>query len=147
MAIKARIGIDPDLQVSGYCLITHEPFSKATIKQLGCERFFSLINLINLAFEEYGQSLLVCIECGYLNKISNYHAATNKSVASKIGKSVGENHAVSKLLVEYCQRHSIPYKEIKPESSKWNSDLFKKITGWVGRTNSEQRDAVRAAWV
>lgn len=144
---KARIGIDPDLEKSGYCLIIHEPLKKANIVQLSCEPFFSLIALIKLAHEEYGENLLVCIECGYLNKISNYHFAKNQSIAGKIGKNVGENQAISKLLVEFCKYHSIPFKEIKPESKKWDADLFKKITLYQARTNQEQRDAVRTAWI
>lgn len=140
-----RIGIDPDIDKSGYCLIESAPFGKKNIVKLETLSFWDLIQAIENAYHDY-DDLLVCIEAGHLNKKSNYHFAENKLVASRIGKNVGENHTVGRLIHQYCEKADIPYKLIKPESKKWDADLFKKITGYDNRTNQEQRDAVRAAW-
>ncbi len=148
MKKQLRIGIDPDLDKSGYCLIESEPFGKQRITVLSTLPFWELIETIEKVnrFTTTDETLMVFIEAGWLNKVSNYHGAVNKSVAGRIGKNVGENHAVGKLLEQYCKACNITYKLVKPESKKWDAELFKKITGWSNRTNQEHRDAVRTAW-
>lgn len=148
MKKQLRIGIDPDLDKSGYCLIESEPFGKQRITVLSTLPFWELIETIEKVnrFITTDETLMIFIEAGWLNKVSNYHGAVNKSVAGRIGKNVGENHAVGKLLEQYCKACNIPYKLVKPESKKWDAELFKKITGWKNRTNQEHRDAVRTAW-
>jgi hypothetical protein len=145
-----RIGIDPDLDKSGYCMVVKEPFGKQHVTFLKTETFFKLCESIKRKYSQSmelgSQSFIVRIEAGWLNKISNYHSSVNKAVAGRIGKNVGENHAVGKLIMQYCEENEIPYKLIKPESKKWDAKLFKQITGWTSRTNQEERDAVRAAW-
>jgi hypothetical protein len=148
--VKYRIGIDSDLHESGYCLIRHVPFGKQEIVELGTKPFFEIINFINATHqraEQEGATLLVCIESGWLNKSSSHHYAKNTAIAARIGANVGANHTIGQKFVEYCEMHKIPYKLFKPSSSKWDANIFKKITGWQGRTNGETRDAVRAAWL
>jgi len=144
MRKQVRIGIDPDIDKSGFCIMESAPFGKKNIVKLETLCFWDLIQAID-AYHDY-DDLLVCLEAGWLNKKSNYHFAANTSIAGRIGKNVGENHAVGKLVQQYCEKADILYKLIKPESKKWDADLFKKITGYDKRTNQEQRDAVRAAW-
>ena len=147
---QIRIGIDPDLEKSGYCIISKRPFApKWNIELLTTLRFFDVVAAIEDAKMQGlvpGNRVTVCIEAGWLNK-SIHHYAHNKSVAGRIGKSVGENHAVGKLLVEHCQNIGVAHILVKPESKKWDSVLFKKITGWETRTNQEMRDACRTAWL
>ena len=144
-----RIGIDPDLKASGFCVLTKTPFKNGwVIEELETLSFFSLIQNLEVQTKLAqlpGTSLLVCIEAGWLNK-SIHHFAANKSVAGKIGKNVGHNEAIGKLFEEWCKENNVPYKLIKPETKKWDADLFKKVTGWDKRTNQEERDAVRTAW-
>lgn len=145
-----RIGIDPDIDKSGVAMVIRSPFGKQRVTILKTLSFFELTAWIirkhNGAIE-MKDDFIVCIEAGWLNKISNYHGAVNKSVAGRIGKNVGENAAVGKLVELWCKENKVPYRLIKPCSSKWDANLFKKITGYTGRTNSEMRDAVRAAWL
>src|SRR5574343_441837 len=144
-----RIGIDPDLTASGYCVLIKQPFGKWKIETLDTLDFFTLLNAIENEMKGAkapGNELTVCIEAGWLNK-SIHHFAENKAVAGRIGKNVGHNEAVGRLIAEYCEINDINHKLIKPGSSKWNAELFRKITGWEKRTNQEERDAVRAAWV
>ena len=145
MKTKYRIGIDPDLTKSGVAIISHAPFQKQKIEELLNCRFFEVLSKIE-EFTKKGE-VRVMLEAGWLNKKSNYHSAPNQEVAGRIGKNVGENHAVGKLIEEWCMVNQVPYSLIKPTNKKWDSKLFKMITNWDKRTNAEQRDAVRAAWL
>ena len=144
-----RIGIDPDLKASGFCVLVKQPFGTWQIQVIDTIPFFTLIEQIEAEYtasKAPGNDLTVCIEAGWLNK-SIHHFAENKAIAGRIGKNVGHNEAIGKLIAEYCEINDINHKLIKPVSSKWNAELFRKITGWEKRTNQEERDAVRAAWV
>lgn len=148
--IKYRIGIDGDVDKSGYCLIRHQPFDKQEIIELGTKPFFDVLKAISDTMdkcEAEGDSLLVCIEAGWQNKTNSYHAAPSKAVAATIGAKVGANHTIGKKIVEYCELNKIPYKLMRPQSKKWDASLFKKITGYDKRSNEEMRDSVRAAWL
>ena len=146
MSERFRIGIDPDLKKSGVALISNKPFQCQKVVLVSTLSFFETIDYIRASKEKF-DNLIVMIEAGWLNKKSNYHNAFNKEIAGRIGKNVGENHAIGKLLEEFCQIHNIEYKLIKPNTKKWDAKLFKQITKWEGRTNAEMRDAVRSAWL
>jgi hypothetical protein len=145
--ISVRIGIDPDLVKSGVAMVYQKPGIPQYLHDTSTLSFFDLIEY----FEKHNDKMLreeicVMLEAGWLNKISNYHKSASKSIAGRIGKNVGENHAVGKLIEEYLKRNNINYKLVKPSTKKWDAKLFKQITKWEGRTNSEMRDATRAAW-
>lgn len=147
---QKRIGIDPDLKKSGFAMIDVIPFVAPEVSVVDTMDFFELIEVLNVQKKyclDKGIKYIVFIEAGWLNKKSNYHVAFNKEIAGRIGKNVGENHAVGKLLEEYCIREKIDYKLVRPTTKKWDAELFKKITKYDKRTNSEMRDAVRAAWL
>jgi hypothetical protein len=97
---------------------------------------FEVIETIGL----YSHSRIY-IEAGWLNKKSNYHPAQGPKVREAIARNVGENHAVGKLLVEYCEHEGVEFEAVKPYASKIDSKTFKRISGWQGRTNQEKRDA------
>jgi len=147
---QKRIGIDPDLKKSGFAMIDVIPFVAPAVSVVCTMDFFELIEVLTIQKNfclNKGIKYIIFIEAGWLNKKSNYHAAFNKEIAGRIGKNVGENHAVGKLLEEYCIREKIDYKLVRPTTKKWDAELFKKITKYNKRTNSEMRDAVRAAWL
>lgn len=84
------------------------------------------------------------IEAGWLNKKSNLHGryGQSKRAGERIAKNVGErNHAAGKLLVEMAKSLNLSVVEVRPIRKKKNSEEFNRITGWVGRSNQEQRDA------
>ena len=157
--IKIRIGIDPDVDKSGFCLIEHIPFKKPEIKILQCFDFFDVIDLLAhryLKSLNEQTELIIFIEAGFLNKKSNFRQMIKKggkwvaapdAVKEKMASNTGENHCIGKLFELYCKKNRIPYKLYKPVSKKWDAKIFKMITGFTQRTNPEMRDAVRAAWV
>jgi|SRR5882757_506226 len=140
---KICIGIDPDLIKSGVATWNGKEFI-----QLGIMRFFELIDYLEFKkmealMEGNEPDVKIYIEGGWLNVKSNFHKAQGASVREVIAKRVGENHAVGKLLVEYCELEMIPHHVIRPTQKKWDADVFKKITGVQSRTNPEIRDAAR----
>lgn len=155
-----RIGIDPDIDKNGFALITHQPFTKPIIAELKNLDFFDLLKQVNETHKEHGTSLTVWLEAAWLIPKSNWHRSytskkTGKTeqmsslVLEKASKNVGENHAVGKLIELFLKKQNIQYKLYKPNTSnaKWDANWLKKVTGYDNRTNQEQRDAVRAAWI
>lgn len=119
------------------------------ITELSTLSFFAMIEKINHCAESANVtngSIVVYIEAGWLNAKKNYHGAKNTATAARIGANVGENHAIGKLLEEAMKFYAIPYQLIKPTTSKWDSGLFKQITGLTERTNQEERDALKLIW-
>lgn len=143
-----RIGIDGDVDKSGYCELSKEPFGKWKIDYMGTLDFFDLIENLKSAKElakDPEISVMVYIEGGWLNK-SIHHVMKGNAHAASIGTKVGANHQIGKLLVEFCTKIGLPYTLYKPTTTKWNAKTFQMVTGCKERTNPEIRDAVRAAW-
>ncbi|CAB4168842.1 hypothetical protein UFOVP581_4 [uncultured Caudovirales phage] len=134
------IGIDPDIEKSGVANLAGGQLN------LYNAPFFNLIRGAQLDLEIHNFKHHFYIEAGWLNKKASWHAADNKSVAAAIGRKVGENHAVGKLLVECLRAIGHEVTEVKPTRTKLNADKFKALTGYEGRTNQEQRDAAMLIW-
>lgn len=127
------IGIDPDLIKSGVAIIT----DKMTLHNL------TFPQLMQLFSDNKDQIKKVVIEAGWLNTKSNFHArhGQSKSAGERIAKNVGENHATGKLIAEMAEYHGLNVILVKPTKKKYTAEEFNRLTGWVGRSNQEQRDA------
>ncbi len=140
MSENNYIGIDPDVTKSGVAFYE----AKSKTLELANLTYFQLFDYLKLVKNEISenQSIKVIIEAGWLNK-SNWHAVKggNSSINAQIGQRTGANHEVGKKIAEMCEYLDLPYELIKPTKSKVNAEYFKKITGVIGRTNQEQRDA------
>jgi hypothetical protein len=149
--VNYRIGIDGDVDKSGFAVIRIEPFKKPQIIQLTTLDLFDLCENLRALNEVYKEAtkveFMVFIEAGWLNNSVNHHTSQNKFVAGKIGSSVGANLEIGKQIEKFCKKYNIQYRLYKPTTTKWDAKKFKMITGYEQRTNSEQRDAVRAAWL
>lgn len=144
-----RCGIDSDVTKSGYCELSKVPFAgKWTINYLGTLDFFDVLAKLD-EVKKMSQlpdvKVLVCIEAGWMNK-SIHHVMKGNAHAANIGTHVGANHQIGKLFVLYCERIGLPYQLYKPTTSKWDAKMFQQVTGSTVKTNSEERDSVRAAW-
>ena len=134
-----KIGIDPDLEKNGYALMVNDK-----IVALDNLPFFDLCERLRV-HNQKSTRLMVVIEGGWTIKKSNWHPAQGRGMAERIAKNVGENHAAGKLIVAWCERMKIPHEIVKPKG-KVDQDHFRKMTGWIGRTNQEQRDAALLIW-
>lgn len=133
------IGIDPDLEKSGVAI---KDKSGVQLKNL------SFVELKNLFEQEKENIKKVVIEAGWLNDKANFHgrAKQSKAAGERIAKNVGENHATGKLLVQVAESYNLIVELVRPTRSKCNAKDFNLITGWIGRTNQEQRDAAMLIW-
>ena len=142
------IGIDPDIENSGLTIYNRN-LKVIEIKSLS---FFEIYELLLSAKDKIGT---VKIECGFLNAKSNWHNNKSVGIASRIGKNVGQNHQVSKLLIEMCKHLEINYREVKPLPLRWGKSGKEKISHkelellltrmeikCPKRTNADQRDSV-----
>lgn len=137
MEIIIHIGIDPDLRESGVAIWNSKSNEFYFIKRMP---YHKLINEI----EAWDIPVEVVIEAGWLNKPKNFHdnklmvSASNaaavrglkgavrdsfinnylKKTGERVSANVGENHAVGKLLEQYCQDNKIRYRLVQPTTSK-----------------------------
>ena len=58
-------------------------------------------------------------------------------------QGVGSVKRDAQIWEDWCTENQINYRMIHPKnnSTKYKADTFKKITGWIGRTNEHARDA------
>ena len=139
MSAHLYIGIDPDVDKSGFA-VWNKPAQKfESIEALGLAEIMSFFQVMKISIE------IVVIEAGYMNK-GNRHTFKGQTVAAaaKTGENVGRNHQRGMDIVEILEWMKIPYRLQKPITpNKWKDDVayFKTITGWHGKTNPEKRDA------
>lgn len=132
-----NIGLDPDVDKSGFSLINGEHHELHTLPFFDIFKRFKELILIHGT--EY---ITVYIECGFLNK-SNWHkkAAQSANVNAKIGERTGANFEVAKKLCEMCEYLGLKYIQVRPTRRKLDAATFKAITKITKRTNQEERDA------
>lgn len=159
------IGIDPDYEKCGVATTQH-----GSLINLSDIAFFDLIDGLK-SLHEKNQIKLVVIEAGWLIKKSMFHdhkrpyvlnekktpkgiiqtVSSSKgiyyslNISQNMARKVGLNHGVGMLIAEFCKRNHITYDLVKPKG-KIKADHFKKITGWKGRSNQDQRDAAMLIW-
>lgn len=135
-ALKIKIGIDPDIEKSGFA--AYDPKTKKL--DLKTMPFFDLLATISNFHVRC--DLKVYIESGWLIKKTNWNRKTGVSIGvnEKIAESIGKNHQVGKLITEFCEKNGITHFNVPPRG-KIDSATFKRITGYSGRTNQEERDA------
>lgn len=127
------IGIDPDVHLSG---VATKKDGQLTLNTMS---FFALFDYLATL---KGQDVLVRIEAGWLNKVNNYHGATNMKTSNRISNNVGRNHETGRKIEEMCEHLQLKYELVKPQTSKWKPELFKMVTG-IETRNQEMIDAGR----
>lgn len=126
------VGIDPDIEKNGIATLSEKGL------QLNNLAFVHVMDFIKLHKDEIK---CVYIEAGWFNKKSSWHTANNMSVAAKIGKSVGQNHAAGMLLEQSIKHEGLKVVLVKPTKSKLDARSFEQLTKYKGKTNQETRDA------
>ena len=153
-AFDNYVAIDPDTQKSGVAFI-EAATRKLEVSALTFPELIDYLKWAKRISTESGQTVLIAIEAGWLNSISNYHTAANRA-GQRIAKNVGANHAVGKLTVETARNMGLEVVEQKPLRKIWkkgkismdelNSLLqFKKMGTLDRRVNQDCRDSVLLA--
>jgi len=142
MSDRIWIGIDADVEKSGIAIWTENQLSIYKMK------FFKLFSVL----EQYSYikdnklrddlKVKVVIEAGWLNKRSNWHSSgQGENIASRIGKNVGANHQVGKLIVEMCEYLGLEYELHQPVSSKMGIRQFRMMSGYKGKLDQDCVDS------
>ena len=164
MSNKIVIGIDPDVEKSGCCVIY--PNKEMKLYTLSFPLLLEkILNIFSL------NEVIVIVEAGWLNSKSDFSLNEGKVkyingekyvkyldalIASKKAKDTGSNHAVGRLLIDMLQYHKVEVKEMKPLSkSRWsgnkcsreelNNVLERNGYATFKQNNQEQRDATLIA--
>lgn len=136
------IGIDPDLKASGVAVVCH-----GEIEQLLALDFFALQQFI----DEHKDSAIFALEDVESNKsLYAKHDRKKERVRERIAQNVGQVKAVARLIQQYLDRTGAQYQMIKPlkgrfKLAKGDSTYFNRLTGWVGQSSEDKRDAALIA--
>ena len=132
------IGIDPDVDKSGVCIV-NEMLQIERLTTMDLVDLFVLIESMSDC-----RDIKVIVEAGWMNK-TNFHVSGMDSVwkSAKIGSHVGANHEIGRQIIKFCEKVGVEYHAIKPKGHKMNALDFKKRSGWTKRTNQEMRDAYK----
>ena len=133
------VGVDPDCDKSGVAVLN--PITKEL--ELCNLTFFQLFDYLQF---DKDKIKLVVVEAGWQNR-GNWHAVKGSpSINAQIGQRTGANHQVGKLIVQMAAYLGLETELVKPTRSKVDAKQFARITGVIGRTNQEIRDAGILVW-
>ena len=146
------IGIDPDCEKSGLCIIDKD--EKKVIKAEALP-FPQLIEA-SVLYKFPDEIKCVYVEAGWLNK-GNYHGrkGDSRALSAAKGEAVGRNAETGRKIVEMLRYNNIPVFEVKPLKKVWKgtggkitqAEILRIIPGFPKRSNQEVRDAALIAWV
>lgn len=144
------VGIDPDTVKCGYAKVNK--LSKRII-ECGSYSFFNLTKKLLADKQFYKDDLIIVVEAGWLNEITNYHQAIGKQ-GQRISLNTGRNQQVGMLLVQFCIENEIEVIEMRPLKKTWkgkdrkitHAELSQFAIGLPKESNQEVRDSVLIAW-
>lgn len=153
MKYQNVIGIDPDIDKSG---VAHLNVKDRTLEvsTLPFARLVDYFDHVVARSKKTGQSVIVVVEASWMIS-GNWHLCTKetKQRAAAKGYSVGQNHQTGKLICEMARAKGLEVLEHAPLRKCWRgkdgkitADELQQITGLIGRTNQESRDAALLAW-
>lgn len=143
------IGIDPDVEKSGFALLNRET-RELTLESL---TFPQLLNRLVQA-KASGEPTQVVVEAGWLNQ-GNWHIryTDNKGQAAKKGYQVGRNHEAGMKIVEVAKFFGFEVVEQRPLRKCWKgkdgkitAEELAAFTGYTKRSNQDARDSALLVW-
>lgn len=151
MKYQNIIGIDPDAEKSGVAYL--KPATRSLeLTTLAFPDLLDYLQFCKARTVEFGESLIVIVEAGWMVEKSNYHPIQGHR-AEKIAKDVGRNHETGRKIAEMCRHWGIEILEHHPLRKMWKGkdgkithDELASFTFITGRTNQESRDAALLAW-
>jgi hypothetical protein len=140
------VAIDPDLQASGvaaWCNITR---TWLFAKSISIECILKSLKGLD------PKETTIYIECGWLNKKSNFRKTSCRAVSENIAMKVGQNHASGKLIIKLLEASGYIVEKFKPLKkgilknengwTKHGRDYVEKESGLSHRINDDVRDAI-----
>lgn len=133
------IGVDPGKNTG----IAVWDCEKQKIIELKTMSFWQAYNHVAVNWKAKADRLLVRVEDPSGNSPVWHGSGKSKGVQAKIAQRVGRNKQMADLLIEGYRQAGLVVQPVVPKSSKWTHKMFKKITGYKGRSNEHNRDAAR----
>lgn len=147
---KTYIGIDPDVDGSGYAVIWPD------WERISCRNLSIPEILRDADIRQKGRTVFV-IEAAWLTGKVNWHfsGGENRRVSSAMGYSIGRNHQAGMDIAALLRHMGHEVREVRPLKKLWRGKDGKitheeicRLTGWDAKgSNQEQRDALLLAWV
>jgi len=131
------VGIDPDSERHGFAVYQNGKLivcATATNIEIFNDHLPLLANgLVMFSIENVMQNKFVYAR----------NRQKNKAAESKVAMSIGRCQQAQLELMRCLDHARVPYVLHAPQSGNWsnNPELFKKITGWTGRSNEDSRAA------
>ncbi len=138
MVSKIIVGIDPDSERHGYAVYVDGALTvcaTATTVEIIVNHLPALLRFGEVSFSVED----VCAN----NFVYARNKHANKEAQSKIAMGIGRCQNAQKELMRWLDHYRITYKLHKPQKGNWadNKDLFERLTGWTGRSNTDSRAA------
>lgn len=138
-----HIGIDPDMRKPGVAIIQDGVYT--SIQSITNVELFALI-------EKHRGLASVMWHVEDVNAVSptyyraRHGAVSKQAVQDNISQKVGMVKALGTVIIDVLEYYACNYELVKPlrgsfKKAKHEAELFKKLTGWEGRTNQDSRDA------
>jgi hypothetical protein len=147
------IGIDPDIEASGFALLDRR---KARLVDVQTLAFPLLIDRL-CQMREGRASIAVVVEASWM-QTTNWHILQrygSTARAAAVGRAVGLNHATGMHIAAMARAYGFTVIEQRPlrkighgkDGKLTHADAAYYMQGLPARTNQEERDAARLAWV
>lgn len=118
---KNIIAIDPDLIKSGVAVFNQE------LKDWVFARTISIENIVAELKQFKPSDTIIFVECGWLNKKSNFRQTVNRRVSDNISMKVGQNHATGKIIIALLEAAGYTVEKFRPLVK----GIFKTTKGWT----------------
>lgn len=109
--------------------------------------FWEIIERISRLHSLHQHQVEVFIEAPNLNKWvweGKKGVSLDAPAALKVARNIGMNQYAAVLMGQYCLRHGIPHRMVRPHKgshTKLKAKEFRQITGYRKRTSYHGRDA------
>lgn len=138
---KIIIAIDPDTEKSGVAMLE----SKLRTIEACSMDFPTLLYMLQKIADLYRFSktmrIIVVVEAGWVNKVSNYHTAAGRK-GQRIAKNVGANHETGKKIVEMAKSYGLEVIEQPPLKKIWQGKNGKITQDELDRLIASKNDII-----
>ena len=147
------IGIDPDVDKSGFALLDCEAREFRTVTALSFPEMVDKFAELGASLIE-GKEITLVLEDSDVSTNWHYNSRDSKAVCAAKGRSVGLCHATARHLKECAENFGLEVVMMKPLRKFWkgrdgkitHEEAAYFMRGLPKQTNQEGRDAALLAW-
>lgn len=138
------IGIDPDSDRMGIAIYFDKKLSICTTTTIP-----ELITEYLPELQKQGDLFFSIENVLAQNFVYSRNVKATKGAQGAVSNSIGRCQQNQRELMRWLEHYDLPCIAYTPTSGNWadNKVLFERVTGWVGRSNSESRSAAYFGWL